>query len=139
MVGTIPGDVAQFYVHAFRVMQKVAYLYGWQSFLDEVEDVDDAALVERLLQQVYGDEEAAGAAVPREVLVPVLPPDPDEVQAWLSGLRGSTGAGAANRRVRLVEYAIDTLLISANDLPKLRAEAMANAAVRRGRSEGAER
>ena len=60
-------------------------------------------------------------------------------RAGVSGLRGSTGAGAANRRVRLVEYAIDTLLISANDLPKLRAEAMANAAVRRGRSEGAER
>lgn len=60
-------------------------------------------------------------------------------RAGVSGLRGSTGAGAANRRVRLVEYAIDTLLTSANDLPKLRAEAMANAAVRRGRSEGAER
>ncbi|GAA1858249.1 excinuclease ABC subunit UvrC [Myceligenerans crystallogenes] len=32
---------------------------------------------------------AARDAVPREVLVPVLPPDPDQVTAWLSGLRGS--------------------------------------------------
>ena len=44
MVGAIPADVTQFYVHAFRVMQKVAYLYGWQSFLDDVEDVDDETL-----------------------------------------------------------------------------------------------
>lgn len=33
LVGTVPADVAQYYIHAFRVMQKLAYLYGWQSFL----------------------------------------------------------------------------------------------------------
>ena len=44
MIGTVPADITQFYVHAFRVMQKLAYLYGWQSFLDDIDDVDDESL-----------------------------------------------------------------------------------------------
>jgi hypothetical protein len=44
MIGTVPADITQFYVHAFRVMQKLAYVYGWQSFLDEIDDVDDESL-----------------------------------------------------------------------------------------------
>lgn len=28
MAGTIPADMTQYYVHAFRIMQKLAYLYG---------------------------------------------------------------------------------------------------------------
>lgn len=44
MIGTVPADITQFYVHSFRVMQKTAYVYGWQSFLDDVEDVDDETL-----------------------------------------------------------------------------------------------
>ena len=86
---------------------------GW--VIDLVEDADDAELVERLLQQVYGDLvdpadtgaparpgptalEAATSvddvahtpttAVPREVLVPALPADAPAVRAWLAGLRG---------------------------------------------------
>lgn len=53
-------------------------------------------LVEQFLTQFYGEQaELGGAAdeatnpVPREVLVPVLPPNADELAAWLSGLRGS--------------------------------------------------
>ncbi|WKG06201.1 excinuclease ABC subunit UvrC [Mycolicibacterium sp. HK-90] len=53
-------------------------------------------LVEQFLTQFYGEQaELGGAAdeatnpVPREVLVPVLPPNADELSAWLSGLRGS--------------------------------------------------
>ncbi|WP_458317709.1 excinuclease ABC subunit UvrC [Mycolicibacterium brisbanense] len=53
-------------------------------------------LVEQFLTQFYGDEaELGGAAdeatnpVPRQVLVPVLPPNADELAVWLSGLRGS--------------------------------------------------
>lgn len=41
LAGTVPVDVAQYYVHAFRVMQTLAYLYGWQEFLSDVEDEDD--------------------------------------------------------------------------------------------------
>ncbi|MHA7173803.1 hypothetical protein [Arthrobacter monumenti] len=44
MIGTVPADITQFYVHAFRVMQKIAYVYGWQSFLDDLEDIDDETL-----------------------------------------------------------------------------------------------
>jgi hypothetical protein len=44
MIGTVPADITQFYVHAFRVMQKLAYIYGWQSFLDDIEDIDDETL-----------------------------------------------------------------------------------------------
>ena len=57
---------------------------GW--VVEKVEDVDTGDLVERLLQQVYGD---APGAVPREVLVPQLPPEPARVIEWLSTLRGS--------------------------------------------------
>lgn len=44
LVGAVPADVAQYYVHAFRVMQKLSYLYGWQSFLDDCDEVDDETL-----------------------------------------------------------------------------------------------
>jgi excinuclease ABC subunit C len=57
---------------------------GW--VVEKVEDVDTGALVERLLQQVYGD---APGAVPREVLVPQLPDEPARVTEWLSDLRGT--------------------------------------------------
>jgi excinuclease ABC subunit C len=53
-------------------------------------------LVEQFLTQFYGDQaELGGAAddatnlVPRQVLVPVMPDNADELAAWLSGLRGS--------------------------------------------------
>ncbi|REE04245.1 hypothetical protein C8E99_2072 [Citricoccus muralis] len=44
MLGTVPADITQFYVHAFRVMQKIAYTYGWQSFLKDTESIDDETL-----------------------------------------------------------------------------------------------
>lgn len=44
IVGAVPADITQFYVHAFRVMQKLAYVYGWQSFLTDADDVDDETL-----------------------------------------------------------------------------------------------
>ncbi len=61
---------------------------------------DLPALVEQFLTQFYGQEAALNTqipgsedgsanAVPREVLVPVLPANANEVQQWLSGLRGS--------------------------------------------------
>ncbi|WP_436773776.1 excinuclease ABC subunit UvrC [Yinghuangia sp. YIM S09857] len=58
---------------------------GW--VVDKVEDVTPADLVEHFLQQIYGDQR--GDAVPREVLVPALPPQPDAVAEWLCTLRGS--------------------------------------------------
>ncbi|GAA3370019.1 excinuclease ABC subunit UvrC [Streptomyces sannanensis] len=58
---------------------------GWVT--DKVEAVDTAGLVEHALQQLYGEE--SGDAVPKEVLVPALPEDPEAVGQWLTGRRGS--------------------------------------------------
>ena len=32
MLGTVPADLTQYYVHSLRIMQKLAYLYGWREF-----------------------------------------------------------------------------------------------------------
>lgn len=45
-------------------------------------------------------------------------------RSGVQGLRGGPGASAANRRVLLVEYAVSTLLVTAEDLPLLDAEAV---------------
>ncbi|MGY3683496.1 excinuclease ABC subunit UvrC [Streptomyces sp. TE33382] len=58
---------------------------GWVT--DKVEAVDTAGLVEHALQQLYGEE--TGDSVPKEVLVPALPEDPEAVSQWLAGRRGS--------------------------------------------------
>ncbi|MGW1651636.1 excinuclease ABC subunit UvrC [Streptomyces atratus] len=58
---------------------------GWVT--DKVENVDTSGLVEHALQQLYGEE--AGDSVPKEVLVPALPEDPDAVAQWLADRRGS--------------------------------------------------
>uniref|UniRef100_A0AAU3H285 UvrABC system protein C n=1 Tax=Streptomyces sp. NBC_01401 TaxID=2903854 RepID=A0AAU3H285_9ACTN len=58
---------------------------GWVT--DKVEAVDTSGLVEHALQQLYGEE--SGDAVPKEVLVPALPEDPDSVSQWLADRRGS--------------------------------------------------
>ena len=44
MLGTIPTDLAQYYVHAFRIMQKLAYLYGWCELLSDMDEVDDETI-----------------------------------------------------------------------------------------------
>ncbi|MEG8179591.1 excinuclease ABC subunit UvrC [Nocardia terpenica] len=69
---------------------------------DAVDDIEAGgelpALVEQFLMQFYGeqaafaehtDAEAPAAVVPREVLVPALPDDHEQVQRWLSELRGA--------------------------------------------------
>ena len=67
---------------------------GW--VIDKVEPTETPALVERFLTQFYGEQAAlaeaaddAGQPVPREILVPELPPDVDALAEWLCGLRGS--------------------------------------------------
>ena len=101
------GDELEAAVQVFHVRDgRIRGQRGW--IVEKVEDVTDAELVEHLLQQVYGAEMVefrgtgsrsrgepapaarnAAGAVPREVLVPVLPPDPHQVTEWLTGLRGS--------------------------------------------------
>jgi len=60
---------------------------GWVVERGSEDTVDTSLMVEHLLQQVYGSESPEG--VPREVLVPVLPPDPLHMGQWLSRLRGA--------------------------------------------------
>ena len=43
-LGTIPADLMQYYVHALRIMQKLAYLYGWGELLPDGRDADDDTL-----------------------------------------------------------------------------------------------
>lgn len=105
-VFALAGDELEAAVQVFHVRDgRIRGQRGW--VVEKVEDLDDAELVEHLLQQVYGEdapspverasqgssrpERAAQvtSAVPREVLVPVLPPDVDQVEEWLRGLRGS--------------------------------------------------
>ncbi|MGH3121144.1 MAG: excinuclease ABC subunit UvrC, partial [Streptosporangiaceae bacterium] len=102
----LEAAVQVFYVRDGRVRGQ----RGW--VVDKVEDVTTGGLVEQFLGQVYSDDAVAGpapgsqvpdgtmggrgttrpaarpAAIPREVLVPELPPDAEAVEEWLAGRRG---------------------------------------------------
>ncbi len=41
MLGTVPADLAQYFGHMLRVLQKLVYLYGWQELFDENGNMDD--------------------------------------------------------------------------------------------------
>ncbi len=62
---------------------------GW--VVDKVEDVTTGDLVEQFCLQVYGCDSADDAAdtVPREILVPELPPDREVLEQLLRELRGA--------------------------------------------------
>ncbi|WP_033510581.1 hypothetical protein, partial [Bifidobacterium magnum] len=57
MIGTVPGDVLQYFAHVLRIVQKLAYLYGWPDFFELNEDriefnedkIDDATKNEIIL------------------------------------------------------------------------------------------
>jgi excinuclease ABC subunit C len=82
----LEAAVQVFYVRGGRVRGQ----RGW--VLDKVEEVTTAGLVEHFLGQVYGDTptdaEAINAGIPREVLVPELPPEPATMAEWLTERRG---------------------------------------------------
>jgi excinuclease ABC subunit C len=70
-----------FYVRGGRIRGQ----RGWVA--DRVEEGGTAELVEDFLLQLYGG--ADGDEIPREILVPQLPPEPETMEALLSDLRGS--------------------------------------------------
>ncbi len=100
----LEAAVQVFYVRGGRVRGQ----RGW--VVDKVEDVSPGELVEQFLGQVYSDDavldagvDPAGGAmspkgttrqppraagIPREVLVPVLPPEAGAVEEWLAARRG---------------------------------------------------
>lgn len=44
MIGTVPADMAQYFAHVVRVLQKLIYLYGWQEMIFSGKEVDDETL-----------------------------------------------------------------------------------------------
>lgn len=49
MFGTIPADVVQYFAHSLRIEQKLAYIYGWESFLNDEDEVDDETMYRLIL------------------------------------------------------------------------------------------
>ncbi len=102
----LEAAVQVFHVRGGRVRGQHGYV------VDKVEDVSTGDLVGQFLSQVYGEDEqeydlhverrmtpgagvtvgvglGVGADVPREVLVPAMPPDADAIVTWLKQLRGA--------------------------------------------------
>lgn len=49
LFGTIPADLIQYFAHVLRIEQKLAYIYGWESFLDDDDEIDDETMFELIL------------------------------------------------------------------------------------------
>jgi excinuclease ABC subunit C len=101
----LEAAVQVFHVRGGRVRGQRGYV------VDKVEDLTTGELVGQFLAQAYGDEPGGGwdddpevdrrmtpgagvtvrssDDVPREVLVPALPPDADSITEWLCRLRGT--------------------------------------------------
>ncbi|MGI9032641.1 MAG: excinuclease ABC subunit UvrC [Acidimicrobiales bacterium] len=82
----IAGDdleaaVQVFYVRRGRMVGRKGYV------VDKVDDVTPAQLVGHVIEGLYA--EGGAESVPREVLVPDDPDDPDLYNRWLSELRGT--------------------------------------------------
>ena len=79
----LEAAVQIFYVRDGRIRGQ----RGW--VLEKVEDVTTGELVEHFLGQFYGEGTSPdGNGIPREVLVPELPPDAEAISQWLAGRRG---------------------------------------------------
>jgi excinuclease ABC subunit C len=87
-VVALAEDPLEVAVHVFYVRGgRIRGQRGWVA--DKADDAPTGALVERFLLQLYGEQ--GNGSIPREILVPALPNDPDEVRALtelLEGLRG---------------------------------------------------
>jgi excinuclease ABC subunit C len=79
----LEAAVQIFYVRGGRIRGQ----RGWVS--EKVEDTTTADLVEVFLGQFYGDAASPDSnGIPREVLVPELPPDSEAMTEWLTRRRG---------------------------------------------------
>ncbi|KGN42752.1 excinuclease ABC subunit UvrC [Knoellia aerolata] len=84
-VFALADDELEVAVQVFHV--RGGRIRGQRGWVAEKEFETVPEVVGHLLQQLYGGEE--GEAVPREVLVPVLPDDAESLGEWLSRRRGS--------------------------------------------------
>lgn len=67
MAGTVPADLTQQMAHILRIMQKLAYLYGWPSLMDEENSTIDDGMVNDLIifAGIMFGVEGAGHAIHR--------------------------------------------------------------------------
>lgn len=93
-------DVIGFYreetvagVHLF-VVREGRVLYGNEFVLDKGLDVPMDELVEGFLLRYYAD----AAEVPKEIVLPCVPPDVEAVEEWLSTMRGTKSVLTVPRR-----------------------------------------
>jgi excinuclease ABC subunit C len=77
----LEAAVQVFFVRKGRVVGRKGFV------LDKVEELSEGALVDRIMEEMYGDEPPAG--VPKQVLVPVVSDEVATYEEWLSHLRGS--------------------------------------------------
>ena len=77
----LEAAVQVFFVRKGRVVGRKGFI------LDKVEDLTAGGLVDRIMEEMYGDEPPAG--VPKQVLVPVDSDDLATYEEWLTHLRGS--------------------------------------------------
>ena len=62
MIGAIPADLTQYLAHILRILQKLAYLYGWEDFyLGEGIDDETANLLTLFVGVMFGINGAAQA------------------------------------------------------------------------------
>ncbi len=77
----LEAAVQVFYVRKGRVLGRKGFI------LDKVEDLSPGGLIDRILEEMYGDEPILG--VPKQVLVPWEADDVGTYEEWLTMLRGS--------------------------------------------------
>lgn len=77
----LEAAVQVFYVRRGRVVGRKGFI------VDKVEDLSPGGLIDRVLEELYGDEPPLG--VPRSVLCPVEPDDVHTYEEWLTHVRGS--------------------------------------------------
>ncbi len=77
----LEAAIQVFFVRKGRVVGRKGFI------LDKVEDLTPGGLIDRVLEEMYGDQPPLG--IPSHVLVPVMPDHADTYAEWLKHLRGS--------------------------------------------------
>lgn len=82
----VAGDELEVAVQVFHIRK--GRVVGRKGFvMDRVEDLSDNELTGRILEGFYDEPPPIG--MPKQVLVPWEPEDPDLYRRWLSGMRGA--------------------------------------------------